>query len=103
MRRRGDKIKTDFIFFPFADDEIFIFSAGDNLFFCGDIFVFLIFGGKCRLVECASARWAENKAILGVKDKKYIVSGLPFLIFGGKCYPVKRRIARWAENKKGRK
>ena len=50
-----------------------------------------------------TARWAENKAILGVKDKKYIVSGLPFLIFGGKCYPVKRRIARWAENKKGRK
>ncbi len=49
---------------------------------------FLLFGGKWRLVKCEPARWAENKAILGVKDKKYIVSGLPFLIFGGKCYPA---------------
>ena len=43
MRRRGDRIKLVY-FFLLTGDEIF-----------------LIFGGKCRLVERKPARCAENK------------------------------------------
>ena len=40
----------------------FFLIFGRCLFFCGDIFGFsLIFGGKCRRVEYAPARCAENK------------------------------------------
>ena len=49
---------------------------------------FLIFGGKCRLVEHKPARCAENKAIRwSRKVKKYIVSGLSFLFSAGSAIP----------------
>ena len=69
--RRGERAparwqnKAEFIFSLLADDEIF-FIFGRCLLFCGDIFGFsLIFGGKCRRVEYAPARCAENKKMAG--------------------------------------
>ena len=44
MRRRGGRIKADFIFFLITGDEIF----------------FLIFGEKCYPVKRGIARCAEN-------------------------------------------
>ena len=76
------------LFFLYLQVRRFSYFRLMIIYFEERYLVFSYFRREVLSRYCGIARWAENEAIQGVKDKKIHCFGIVFLLFGEKCYPA---------------